>query len=156
MKAVIIYDSVFGNTEKVARSIAEGLPAIYEVEVSKASAATLQQIKGAQLLVVGSPTRAFSATPALKAFLDFLPSGSLRGVRSVAFDTRIQTSGIKSLLLRKIVEKGGYAGKLITARLKQKGATLILPDEGFFVSGEEGPLVTGELERAKEWGSKLA
>jgi flavodoxin I len=156
MKAVIIYDSVFGNTEKIARSIAEGLPASYEFELCKASAATLQQIEGVQLLVVGSPTRSFNATPALVAFLDSLPADSIKGVRSAAFDTRLLMSGIKGLLFKKIIDKGGYAGKLIAARLEQKGAVQVLPDEGFFVSGEEGPLVTGELERAKEWGSKLA
>ena len=73
-----------------------------------------------------------------------------------AFDTRLLMTGIKGLLFKKIIDKGGYAAPIISEKLQSKGGTLAKPDEGFFVKGEEGPLVNGELERAEEWGKTLA
>jgi len=72
---------------------------------------------------------------------------------SVATFTGIYS--IDSSVLRFIVKTGGYAAKSIANRLKKKGGDLIMPPEGFLVTGEEGPLQEGELERAADW-AKLA
>jgi hypothetical protein len=49
----------------------------------------------------------------------------------------------------------GYAAKPIADRLERKGGRLVVPPEGFFVEGTEGPLAAGELKRAAEWASRL-
>ncbi len=155
MQALVIYDSVFGNTEKIAQSIASGLRTAHETQCLRAGSVSVAQILAADILVVGSPTRSFRATPATHSVLEAIPSAALQGKKVAAFDTRLLMSGVKGLLFRKIIDKGGYAAPLIACELQGKAGTLALPAEGFFVKGEEGPLVSGELERAVDWGKKL-
>ena len=89
MKVVIVYDSVFGNTEKIAQAMAAALKAQHTVEIHKVDQAQASQLKGAGLVLVGSPTRAFRPTPAVSKWLKALPANSLKGVQVAAFDTRI-------------------------------------------------------------------
>ena len=156
MQALVIYDSVFGNTEKIAQSIASGLRATHETQCLRADSVSVAQIRAADIVVIGSPTRRFRATPATHSVLDSIPSAALQGKKVAAFDTRLQMNGVKGLLFRKIIDKGGYAAPLIASALESKAGTLALPAEGFFVKGEKGPLVNGEPERASDWGKKLA
>ncbi len=154
MKALVIYDSVFGNTEKIAAAIAKGVGA--DCQCLRAGAVSIVQIAAIDLVIMGSPTRSFAATPALMSLLEAIPNGALAGKKVAAFDTRLLMTGIKGLLFKKIIDKGGYAAPIIAGQLQSKGGTLTGSAEGFFVKGEEGPLVTGELERAEDWGRKLA
>lgn len=156
MQALVIYDSIFGNTEKIAQSIASGLRATHETQCLRASSVSVAQIASADIIVIGSPTRSFRATPATHSMLEAIPSGALQGKKVVAFDTRLLMTGVKGLLFRKIIDKGGYAAPIIASALQSKAGALALPVEGFFVKGEEGPLVDGELERAVNWGKRLA
>jgi flavodoxin len=151
MKALVVYDSVFGNTEQIARAMSEAL-ATQAVRVGEASA----QLADVDLLIVGSPTRGFRPTPAMTTWLKGLPEGALKGVKAAAFDTRIAPSDIKSPIFRWIVTRGGYADKGIAKLLAAKGATLAAAGEGFIVKASEGPLKDGELARAAEWASSLA
>ena len=151
MKALVIYDSVFGNTEKIARAIGAALGAPDEVPVLQVGAVTPAHLTGVELLFVGSPTRSFKPTPAITDFLAALPAGALKGVKAAAFDTRIPLESIKNRFLRFIVKRGGYADKLIAKALTAKGASLPIPSGGFIVLESEGPLQEGELERASAW-----
>jgi flavodoxin len=153
MNAIIIFDSVFGNTEKIAQAIAKGLGA--ECACLRAGAVSLAQVTEADLVIMGSPTRSFAATPAVMSLLDAIPPDALAGKKIAAFDTRILMSGLKSLLFKKIIDRGGYAAPIIAEHLESKGGSIVRPAEGFFVKGEEGPLAAGELERAEEWGKQL-
>jgi hypothetical protein len=72
-------------------------------------------------------------------------------VRVAAFDTRIVLETIDSKALRFLVDKGGYAANTIAKTLEKKGGQLAAPPEGFFVTGEQGPLKDGELEHAADW-----
>lgn len=150
-KVFVIYDSVFGNTEKVAQSIAAALSA-HATLVSQAHAG---QLRGLDLLVVGSPTRGFRPTEGISKLLNGLPQNHLAGVLVAAYDTRIVLETISSKPLRFIVDKGGYAANTIAKTLEKKGGRLTLPPEGFFVTGEQGPLKDGELERAAVWAARL-
>lgn len=152
MKTLVIYDSVFGNTEKIARSIAAAL-GTQAVPVSQVDAA---QLTGLDLLVVGSPTRKFSPTEGISQLLNGLPKNHLAGARVAAFDTRIDLETIDSKVFRFVVDKGGYAAKAIAKSLEKKGGQLAAPGEGFYVTGEQGPLKDGELERAADWAGRLA
>ena len=153
MKALVVYDSVFGNTEKIAQAVAKGLRA--ETQCLRAGAVSITQLNAVDTIIMGSPTRSFAATPALMSLLEAIPADALTGKKVAAFDTRLLMTGIKGLLFKKIIDKGGYAAPIIAEKLQSKGTTLALPAEGFFVKGEEGPLVNGELERAEEWGKTL-
>jgi len=144
MKALIVYDSVYGNTEKIARAVAEAITPSYEVKVVQAGEANPSELASTDLLIVGSPTHAGRPTPAIQDLLNKVPK--LQGINIAAFDTRITT---------KLVGVFGYAAGRIAGNLKRKGGTLIVSPEGFFVTGNKGPLKEGELERAAGWAKGI-
>jgi flavodoxin len=155
MKALVVYDSVFGNTEKVGQAMGEALAAQAEVVALRVGDVQPAHLTGLDALLVGSPTRAFSPTPAIKAWLRGLPPGSLRGVRVAAFDTRVSVEKAGSAILTFMVRIFGYAAEPIGKRLVGKGGEMIVPPGGFFVGGTEGPLEEGELERAADWAQQV-
>lgn len=156
MKALVIYDSAFGNTEKVAQILGKSLSTTGEVRVLRAVEAGGEDVDQIELLVVGSPTQRFNATPAVNEFLDRLQKDSLRGVKVAAFDTRFTEDEIaKTKVLSFFVNIFGYAAEPISNKLVKKGGELICPPEGFFVAGMEGPLLEGELERASIWADEI-
>jgi hypothetical protein len=160
MKAIVVYESHWGNTAAVAQAIAEGLgPDARALDTDAAVGAALD---GADVIVAGSPVIAFSlpretmkaqiagdtkaptppdvSHPLLRAWLDALPAG--RGW-SAAFETRIWWS------------PRGATGA-IESKLKQAGYPRLTKGERFIVSGAYGPMKDGELERARAWGAELA
>lgn len=155
MKFFVIYDSVFGNTERIAQAIGSALEAQGEVEVQRVGQVNAAQLAGAQWVFVGSPTRGFNPTPATKDFLKSIPSRAMSGVKVAAFDTRVAVEEVNSALLTNLVKVFGYAAKPIADRLQKKGGQLAAAPEGFFVEGSEGPLKAGELERAADWAKQV-
>lgn len=156
MKALVIYDSKFGNTERIAQVIGDALETSYEVEVLHVGAFEPDQFEGLELLTVGSPTQQLSPTKAIRDFLKRLPSDGLKGIKVAAFDTRLTIEDIEKVaVLAFFVRIFGYAAKPIANRLKRKGGELILPPEGFYVQGMEGPLVEGEVQRAEDWARQI-
>jgi len=155
MKALVIYDSVFGNTEKIAQAIANALRRKVGVELLQAGNLTPAQLLGSDLLIVGSPTRGFRPTEAVAALLKGISAKALSGIKVAAFDTRLEADQVKSAATRFVIETGGYAAKRIADSLKKAGGTLVVPPEGFFVEDTEGPLKPGELERAAGWAATL-
>ena len=155
MNILVIYDSVFGNTEKIARAIGQALSEDTCAEIVRVNQADAKITAGTDLLIVGSPTRGFRPTPALTKYLNTLPKNQLNGLAAAAFDTRIDLNRISSKVLRFMVHKGGYAAGRIAGLLEKKSASLIAAPEGFFVSGEQGPLKVGEPERAASWAVQI-
>lgn len=152
MKALVVYDSVFGNTEQIARAVAAALGA----EALRATGVQSEHLAGVQLLIAGSPTRGFRPTPVISNWLKSIPAQSLQGVRVAAFDTRISMADPSVPgILRFMVKIFGYAAKPIADRLVKKGGELAAPPEGFIVTASEGPLKEGELERAGAWAGRL-
>ena len=149
MKALVVYDSVFGNTEQVAYALRDSLGP--DVEALRVGDVKHEQLVGLEYLIVGSPTRAFNPTKAITSFLKKIPGGSLRGVKVAAFDTRIDSEDVNSSVLNVFVRFFGYAAKPIADRLQKKGGPLVASPEGFYVEDTEGPLREGELERADAW-----
>jgi flavodoxin len=152
MKAVVVYDSIFGNTAKIAQAVAEGLGSQAEVELLRVGEVGAEQLKDIDLLVVGSPTRGFRPTPAVKVFLETL---AIHKLRCAAFDTRLSARDAHSWVLGILESCFGWAAGPIGQGLKRKGGLLLLPPEGFYVQASEGPLKAGELERAAAWGGRL-
>jgi flavodoxin len=170
MRAIVVYESMFGCTHQVAEAIADGLTDSAEVELVSVTEAGSSVVDGVQLLVVGGPThihgmsstrsRAMAAEQAakpdsgleldsgaegegLRDWLHQLPN--VNGLAAAAFDTRIGT--VAPLL-------SGRASKTIARRLRHRGAQLVAPAESFLVN-EDNALVDGELTRARDWGKSL-
>jgi flavodoxin len=156
MKALVIYDSAFGNTAQIAQVIGDALSPQGEVGVHRVDTVRPEQVAEIDLLVVGSPTQGFRATAAINKFLKEVAKRGLSGVRVAAFDTRLSTGDISSPFLRTVIELGGYAAKRIAKQLKRSGGELVAPPEGFLVGGKEGPLRAGECERAAIWAKGIA
>jgi len=156
MKTLIVYDSVFGNTEKMAQTIGNVFNPDNEVKVVKVSDAKLDDLIELDLLIVGSPTRKFRPIPAITRFLKKIPANGLQGIKVAAFDTRISESEIKKIrILAVLVNIFGYAAKPILNILVKKGGDLIALPEGFYVGGTEGPLLENEFTRAADWVKKF-
>lgn len=150
MKALVVYESFFGNTEKVARTIGAAL-GLAETKIVTAATVQLEQVQGLDLLIVGSPTRAFSASPETKAFLKRLPADTLKGTKVAAFDTRMKIDEKVPGILRILSRIFGFAAEPIARGLVRKGGMQVLEPAGFTVEKSEGPLHEGELERASAW-----
>ena len=155
MRAIIVYDSFFGNTEQIARAIGSGLGSQVDVEIFRVSDVKPGELTKVELLIVGSPTRAFRPTVAVNGLLRKIPADGLRGVKVAAFDTGISMDDMGSPILRLLARLFGYAAKPISERLKKKGGNVIIPPQGFFVKGTKGPLKEGELERAADWAKRI-
>lgn len=143
---LVVYDTFFGNTEKIAKAMAEAI----DGEAKKVSDLQREDLDGIQILIAGSPTRAFRPTPAMVAWLKSL-RGELSGVRGGVFDTRIRLETAQSGFLRFLIRIFGYADATLAKLMTQTGATLALPSEGFGVVDSEGPLIDGEQDRAQAW-----
>ena len=154
MKALVIYDSFFDNTEQVAQALRRALGSEEEVSVLRVGDVEREHMAGLDVLVVGSPTRAFSPTPAIRKLVGSIPRGGLAGVKVAGFDTRMDIDQAPRIL-RALVKVFGYAAEPIAGKLKRKGGGLAVAPGGFIVDGTEGPLRDGELERAAEWAGRI-
>jgi flavodoxin I len=143
MKALVVYDTQYGHTEQVARAVGEALggPVLRAGEVEPAD------LRGFELLIVGSPTHGGQYTPEIQGLLEALPP--LEGASVAAFDTRTATIWNRILPF-------GYAAQRIARRLENSGGNLVAPPEGFIVLGIQGPLKDGELARAADWARAIA
>jgi len=145
MKTLVIYDSLHGNTKKIAQAIGDALAG--ETKVLHAGEANPADLKNHDLVFVGAPTHGGRPSPPMKEFLDKIPANGLEGVKVAAFDTRIPKRWVRIF---------GFAAGRIAKSLQGQGGTLIGSPEGFFVEGTEGPLREGELERAAAWAREIA
>ena len=162
-KALVVYESLWGNTEQVARAVAEGLTSALEVEVCEVGDAPGSPTPDVDLVGVGGPTHAFSMTRAstredarsrgadhggatgLREWLAALPDGE-HAQRVATFDTRVE----------KMRHLPGSAAKSAARAAHRHGYQRAGASESFYVSDIDGPLVDGELERASAWGRRIA
>lgn len=143
MKTCIAYDSVHGNTEKIARAMGDSIGG----EVLVVRAGEVKESESCDLFIVGGPTHAGRPTPPIGDLLKRIPDGALEGTSVAAFDTRVP---------KKWVRLFGFAAPKIAGKLKGKGGRVMAEPEGFFVEDTEGPLREGELERAAVWARAIA
>ncbi len=156
MKAMILYESFFGNTEQVAQAMGVALGATADVTAHRIADVDATALPALDLLVVGSATRAFRPSPDTSAFLARLPGRALGGVTVAAFDTRIAPEDTGSAVLKFMVKLFGWAAPKIMKKLVRAGGRAGAEPEGFYVVASEGPLREGELERAAAWVRQLA
>ena len=144
MKALVVYDSVYGNTGTIAEAIGDAIAG--EVQVLRSSNALASDLEGIELLIVGAPTHGGRPTDGVQAFLDATPAGALTGVTVAGFDTRLTARWVRIF---------GYAAPKIAAALQDKGGLVGGEPGDFFVKGRRGPLVAGEKERAAAWAKAI-
>jgi flavodoxin len=144
MRTMVVYDSVYGNTEKIAQAIGDAVGG--EVRVLRVGEVDVTELNTLDLLFVGAPTHGGRPSPTMREFLDEVPPSALEGINVAAFDTRMTTRWVRIF---------GYAAGRIAKTLQKKGGTLIGAPEPFYVTGGEGPLKEGELERAATWAETI-
>ncbi|MEU8365288.1 flavodoxin [Nonomuraea sp. NPDC048882] len=164
MDALVVYESMFGNTEEIAKAVAEGLSTRLRTEVAEAGRAPGAVGAEVGLLVVGGPTHAFAMSrastrrsAAQQATRPLVSAGN--GVREWLATLRTSSAGLRSAAFDTRVAKPrmpGSAARGIARRLRRLGVRVVAPAQSFYVTGTEGPLVEGELERARKWGESLA
>jgi flavodoxin len=157
MQVVLVYDTQFGNTEQVARAIAEGIADHGSVDLLPAATSAGRPLAPPDLLLIGGPTQRHGMSPTLRGFVDALPRDGLRNTRVATFDTRYRMAPLLS----------GSAAKEVAGRLRRSGFRLVAAPESFFIERDRPPdgekrrhgseqLEPGELERARAWGRRLA
>jgi flavodoxin I len=144
MKTLVVYDSMYGNTEKVARAIAAGI--VGDVVIKNVAQVVPADFEKVDLLFVGSPTQGGRPLKTTQAFIEGLSDSTLKDLKTGVFDTRMKGNFPKLF---------GWAAKRMADSLKKKGAVILLNPDGFFVNGSKGPVVDGELERATAWGRQV-
>jgi flavodoxin len=144
MKALVIFDSQYGNTQKIAEAIGKGFTG--DVKVMKVGDVKPEDIAWARTVIIGSPTQGGRQTVAIKAFGEGLKADTFNGKRLAAFDTRLK--GWAKIF--------GYAATKIESSFRDKGGNFTAQPQGFFVKSAKGPLVEGEEERATTWAKAIA
>ena len=155
MTSLVVFESFFGNTEVVARAIAEALEEAGPTRALRVAELEPYHLEGVELLVVGSATRAFRPSPGTQAWLAKLSPGQLAGVRVAAFDTRVDETQVGNAFVKLLMRLFGYAAEPIAKRLKRAGGTAAGAPAGFIVEDKEGPLREGETDRARAWARAL-
>ena len=163
MKTLVVYESMFGNTERVAQAIAAGISESMDVEVAAVASAPATVPPDVSLLIIGGPTHAFSmsrrntreeavkqgatasASVGLREWLADLPPQA-GTVAVTTFDTRV--NGARRL--------PGSAAKSAARSARRRGFGRVDGGESFYVEGTTGPMLDGEVERATEWGRQTA
>jgi hypothetical protein len=162
MRALVVYESMFGNTQVIADAIADGLSGCMRVDSVEVGAAPASIGDDVELLVVGGPTHAFGMSrqgtrqDAAKQAKEGLVVSTRVGIRewladleghpgvAAAFDTRISKPRLP-----------GSAARGAEKRLRRLGFRILAPATSFYVEGTVGPLLHGEGERARRWGERL-
>jgi flavorubredoxin len=146
VKTTIVYYSMFGNTEKVAKALATGLESGgVDVDVTNVDAVKFDGLGKVDLLCVGSPVHAWSASKPVKEFLEHLKSvKGLSGKKAFAFDTKMRS------------RLAGSAGGKIENKLKDMGFIIAKRSESAVVEGREGPLEEKTEENFRRMGAELA
>lgn len=139
MKALVLFDSNYGNTQKIAEVIAKEV----EAKTINVTDVKTEDLKGIKLLILGSPINGWRPTGNTIQFLNRLEKNELEGVNAASFDTRMK------------VWYSGDATKKMTKSLKSLGANIITEPEAFIVKDKEGPLLEGEIGRAQDWALKI-
>lgn len=158
MRALVVYESMFGNTEALANAIGEGIAGWARTSVVAVTSAPTVVGPEIDLLVVGGPTHAFSlsrrttranaveqgaapVTPVERGVREWLTEVRFAGQTAVVtFDTRVG-------------HVPGSAAKAALRRLRRRGGRPAAPAASFAVAGVSGPIADGELERARDWGA---
>ncbi len=146
MESLVVYDSKFGNTKKLAEAIADGLRCVGSVRLMGLDKLSPNDLGTVDLLVVGGPTQVHGMSARIRQFVDLLKTRSATGMVAATFDTRFRMPAALT----------GSAARLVARKLRQAGVRVFMRPQSFFVSRGVPELEQGEAERAAEWAKDLA
>ena len=160
MSTLVVYESMWGNTRRVAEAAAEGLGD--DVPVVNVAEAPVPLPQDVDTLIVGGPTHAFSmsrastrqdsqtkgaheahVTSGIREWLGALPASDR--VIVATFDTRV--ASVRHL--------PGSAAKSAAREVRRHRLGRVIATESFYVADMAGPPLDGELDRARAWGASL-
>ena len=146
-KAIVIYESKYGNTKRVVKTIIEGINEIERIEAVLKEPKHVEptEVLDYDVILIGSPNHIGGPTRGIKKFIDKLGKIELEEEMGVAFDTYMGRD------FNKAVRK-------MEKRINEKvpGLKLITPGLSIKVKGIKGPIVEGDLPKCKEFGNKIA
>lgn len=146
MKSLVVYFSKFGNTQRLAETIADTLESHGPVRTISSENLTVEVLQDIDLVVMGSPTHKMNLPEAVKPVFETLPRRVLSGTPAAAFDTSYKMSWWLNQFT---------ASKRLAKKLRKLGGKLVVPPEIFHVTGRQGPLFDGEIDRARAWADSI-
>jgi len=151
-KGIVVYDSHFGNTEKVARALALGLGEKgAEIDCLKVDQVDVEKLTEYDFIAVGGPTHIISASKPMKEFLERLKTVDLRGLKGFSFDTRNESRMNSRMWL--MLENSAARG--IEGALRRMNVDIVKPRRSAIVEGREGPLHEGMEETFNQIGVEI-
>ena len=141
MKVLVIYDTNYGNTKKIAKAIASKLGK--NTKTVSVTDLKKKDLKSVDVLVAGCPVIAWSPTDKMSQFLASLKDNELKGIKAASFDTRMKLFFYTD------------AAKKISKELIRAGAVIIATPQDFYVIKAKGPLRDGEMEKAAVWAANI-
>jgi hypothetical protein len=162
MKALVVYESMFGNTETIARAVADGLAPTMQVELRAVSHAAPGVPHDVDLIVLGAPTHAFTLSrPSTR--MEALRQGATEGEEAVGMREWLAAAKPHGSIVAatfdtraaKVRHLPGSAARKVARILGQRGFGRIVARESFYVTDVSGPLLSGETARARLWAASL-
>jgi menaquinone-dependent protoporphyrinogen IX oxidase len=152
-KGIVVYDTSYGNTKKIAETIAETLKETgIETELFHIKKVKKLSANDYSFLALGSPTKYGTMSFAMKSFLGKVKTEEWMNKAFISFDTE----NPKNIETARAEKKEWSAAEKIADKLREKNMNQLLPVLKAVVLGWKGPLVEGELERAKDYARELA
>ncbi len=153
MKGIVVFDTSYGNTQKIGETLAETLKES-GVDADLFDVKNLKNLSGKDydFLILGSPTRFGTMSFTVKSFLGKVKSEQWANKPFAAFDTENPENIEKS----RLENKNWSAAEKIAEKLREKKMNQLLPVLKAKVIGEKGPLVDGEIELTKNYAKQIA
>jgi len=146
MHSLVVCFSKFGNTRTLAEKITETFRSAGSARLVSADQLTVSDLKEADLVVMGTPTHNMNLPKVVRPLFERLPKRVLKGVPVAAFDTSYKMSWLLNQFT---------ASKRLSRKLSKLGGKRVVPPKIFHVTGREGPLFEGEIERARQWADTI-
>jgi hypothetical protein len=165
-QALVVFESMFGNTEQVAHAVAEGLESKgVPTQVTEVSVAPTVIPSSVELLIVGAPTHAFSLSRP-KTRIEAVRQGAAAAKAGLGLREWLATAraaegckphvAVYDTRVSKVRRLPAAAGPSAARLARRRKFSLVDPPVAFLVTDTPGPLVAGELDRANAWGRSLA
>lgn len=155
MKVLIVYDSAYSHTMKIAQAIALGFIHEKNVSVKHIEAINSSALRDVETLIIGSSSNSSRPSKNMMKFLESIPKKGLESIAIAAFETKLKPGGIRISFPRLRSDRAHKISKFIDKIMLKKGGIQVLPPEAFFIRGRRGMVEREELVRARDWGREI-
>jgi flavorubredoxin len=146
MQTLVVYDSKFGNTSRIAHAMAEAVKPRSGVQLVALEELLPGELGTVDLLIIGCPTQSHGLSPRIRKFTNGLSGRAANGMVAATFDTRY----------RMPTGRTGSAARTLARRLYRNGIRLLTHESFFVAHGQPPELEPGEITRAADWAKKQA